>query len=67
VSLSLPVLNRAAAAVFLVSGAEKREALRRLLEADEPTASLPASAVHPAEGDLLVLCDRDAAGEPGAR
>jgi 6-phosphogluconolactonase len=64
VSLSLPVLNRAAAVVFLVSGADKREALRRLLRAGEPAASLPALAVQPAEGDLLLLADRDAAGPP---
>jgi 6-phosphogluconolactonase len=63
VSLTLPVLNRAAAVVFLVAGAGKRAVLRRLVAGDATPAALPALGVHPAEGDLLLLADRDAAGD----
>lgn len=64
VTLTLPVLNRAAAVLFLVAGAEKSDALRRVLVAEMPAPALPARAVHPAEGELLWLADQAAAGGP---
>jgi 6-phosphogluconolactonase len=62
VTLTLPVLNRAAAVVFLVAGGAKGETLRRGVSAEEPAPALPARAVHPAEGELLWLADLSAAG-----
>jgi 6-phosphogluconolactonase len=58
VTLTLPVLNEAAAVVFLVSGAAKGPALRRLLAGDQ---ELPAARVRPRDGALVYLADRDAA------
>ena len=54
-TLTFPVLDAAAEALFLVTGAEKREALRRLLEG-EP---IPAARVR--SGRVCVLADREAA------
>jgi 6-phosphogluconolactonase len=56
-TLTYPVLDRAAHVLFLVSGAEKTDALRRLRAADP---SIPAGRIGAA--DQLVLCDRASAG-----
>lgn len=59
ITLTLPVLERARAIAFVVAGADKREALARLLA---PGASpVPAARVRPLDGALLVLADRAAA------
>ncbi len=63
-SLSLSVLCAARHVLFLVSGAEKRTILARVL-ASAPTPALPATMVHPAKGTLEWLVDRTAAGNPG--
>lgn len=57
VTLTLPVINRARHVIFLVSGAEKADALARV-RAGEP---LPAAMVRPVEGTLTWVVDRDAA------
>jgi 6-phosphogluconolactonase len=59
VTLTLPAINAARRVVFLVSGDEKAETLRRVL--DEPAAGLPAQAVRPADGELTWLVDAAAA------
>jgi 6-phosphogluconolactonase len=56
-TLTFPVLARARRVLWLVTGAEKRAALARLLAAD---ASIPAARVG--ARDQLVLADRAAAG-----
>ena len=61
ITLTLPVLNRAAAALFLVSGEEKAEALRTVVDGDYQPDRFPAQAVRPEEGRLLWLVDRAAA------
>lgn len=58
VTLTLPVLNAAAAAAFLVAGADKAETLRAVLEERRP--SFPAALVRPA-GRLTWLVDEAAA------
>jgi 6-phosphogluconolactonase len=60
-TLTLPVLNAARRAVFLVVGEEKRDAVSSVLHADRPTASLPASLVHPDRGSLVWILDEAAA------
>jgi 6-phosphogluconolactonase len=62
-TLTLPVLNAAAEVVFVVSGAEKAETLRRVLRG-APHA-YPAQAVSPARGRLLWMADEAAARELG--
>jgi len=63
VSLTLPVLNHAGLAMFLVSGADKAHTLSRVLEGDRTADSLPARLVCPVHGKLVWLIDRAAAGE----
>lgn len=67
VTLTLPVLNAAERAVFLVSGVKKAEAVSWAL-ADPPREDVPASLVRPRW--LEWVLDRDAAGRlepiPGA-
>ena len=67
VTVTLPVLNAARDVVFLISGEDKAEAVRRAF-ADAPDPDAPASLVRPKEGRLTVLLDRPAAArlEPRA-
>jgi len=58
-TLTFPVLNNAGEVMFLVTGAEKRAALRQIFRDHQP---LPAAAVHPS-GKLLWLLDLAAAAE----
>ncbi len=57
-TLTYPVLNRARRILWVVTGGEKIEMLRRLREGDK---SIPAGRVS--RGQALVLADRAAAGE----
>ena len=59
-TLTLPVINRAAVVVFLVSGGGKAQILREVLEGSPGQHPVPASLIRP-EGRLLWLVDRDAA------
>lgn len=57
ITFTFPVLNQAACATFLVSGAEKRTALHEIFKEGK---DLPAGRVHPVGGKLLWLIDRSA-------
>jgi 6-phosphogluconolactonase len=59
-TLTYPALNAARRIFWLVTGADKREALRRLLEGDR---SIPAGRVE--NDNMTVLADRAALGEEG--
>jgi 6-phosphogluconolactonase len=61
ITLTVPVFNRAALALFLVSGEEKAEALRAVLEGDFQPDRFPAQAIRPEDGRLLWLVDGAAA------
>ena len=61
ITLTAPVFNNAALALFLVSGEEKAEALRTVLEGDFQPDRFPAQIIRPEEGRLLWLVDRAAA------
>ena len=63
VTLTVPVFNRAALALFLVSGEEKAEALKAVLEGDFQPDRFPAQVVRLEGGKLLWLVDRAAARE----
>jgi len=56
-TLTYPALEAAGRLLWLVTGADKRDALARMLAGD---ASIPAGRVRAAEA--LVICDREAAG-----
>jgi 6-phosphogluconolactonase len=62
ISLTLPALNSARRVVYLVTGAEKAEAVRRAF-GDPPDPASPAAHVRPPNGELTVFLDRAAAGE----
>ena len=59
ITLTLPVLNAAAAVLFLVAGAEKAAAVHRVLDLGE---SLPAGRVRPSQGTVQWLLDAAARG-----
>jgi len=59
ITLTFPVLNHSACVMFLVSGKDKSEILRDVLE--NPDANLPSQNVCPTHGRLLWMVDRDAA------
>ena len=54
------MLSAARQVIFLVSGAGKQEALRRLVDPSESSDRTPARLVQPAS-DVLILADQDAA------
>lgn len=60
-TLTLPVLNRAAAVMFLVSGSAKAEIVRSVLAGDLTEPLLPAARVAPTGGHLIWLVTDDAA------
>lgn len=60
VTVTLPVLNAARDVVFLISGADKAEAVARAF-GDAPGPDAPASLVRPGDGRLTVLLDPAAA------
>jgi 6-phosphogluconolactonase len=60
ITFTYPVLNAAACDMFLVSGLEKKEKVRRILEEHE---DFPAAQVAPKNGELLWFLDRAAAGK----
>lgn len=61
ITMTVPVLNNADNIVFLVSGAEKADALKAVLEGDEVPDQLPSQLIRPAHGHLLWLVDETAA------
>jgi len=58
-TMTLPVLNNARQIVFLVTGTEKAPVARAVLE--DKDVAVPASRVHPVDGCVTWLLDRDAA------
>lgn len=63
ITLTLPVINRAACVVFLVAGRQKAVRLREVLHGAPDPQRLPAQQVRPLTGELLWLADRAAASE----
>jgi 6-phosphogluconolactonase len=60
-TLTLPVLNRASLIFFLVTGAEKADALRRVLAGPPEASPYPAAAVRPEDGRIVWWVDEQAA------
>jgi 6-phosphogluconolactonase len=59
ITFTYPLLNNAVCVMFLVSGDEKAEMVRRALK--DPGASLPCQRVRPVDGELLWYLDKGAA------
>jgi 6-phosphogluconolactonase len=60
-TLTVPVINVAKAVTFLVSGSDKAEALKEILERDAVPREYPAKLIRPKNGDLTWMVDRAAA------
>lgn len=63
ITLTAPAINHAANVLFLVTGAGKSKALRRVLRGARDPQKLPAQLIQPSEGSLLWFVDEAAAGE----
>jgi 6-phosphogluconolactonase len=61
-TLTLPVLNAAEHATFVVAGERKAEILEAVLTTSADAPTYPAQHVHPDEGRLIWLVDAEAAG-----
>ena len=61
ITLTVPVLNHADLIVFLVSGAEKAEALKEVLQGDYRPERFPAQLIRPDPGKLLWIVYAEAA------
>ena len=59
-TMTLPLLNNGASIVFLVSGTEKAEIVKAVLQGEN---NYPAQAVKPTQGELIWMLDRDAASK----
>lgn len=62
ITFTYPVLNRAACVLFLVSGAEKQDALFEVLRGKSAPEEFPSQGVRPVGGELLWMVDQAAAG-----
>lgn len=60
-SFTLPLINAARCAAFLVSGTDKAAALKAVLEGNAPGEQYPAKLVAPRDGKLIWFLDRAAA------
>jgi 6-phosphogluconolactonase len=61
ITLTFPVINHARKVLFLVSGENKAEILREVLQGDSPELRYPAAMVDPESGLLYWHLDSDAA------
>ena len=61
ITMTLPLLNRAALVIFLIAGDEKAEAARRAIEGALLSPEVPARRIDPTGGRVLWLLDRLAA------
>jgi 6-phosphogluconolactonase len=59
ITLTLPVLNASDQVAFILSGMEKKDLLKAVLEGK---SEVPASKIRPSSGKLLWLADRSAGG-----
>ncbi|HEX9079326.1 MAG TPA: 6-phosphogluconolactonase [Desulfuromonadaceae bacterium] len=61
ITLTAPVINRAALVAFIVAGAEKAPVLKETLDGEMDPGRIPAQLISPENGTLIWLVDRDAA------
>jgi 6-phosphogluconolactonase len=66
ITLTYPAINAARHVMFLVSGANKAEALRDVVAGGASKSERPAAGIHPKEGKLTWLVDQSAAGQLGS-
>lgn len=61
ITLTYPVINNAANILFLVSGADKAQVLKEILEGKNQPELYPSQKINPTNGTLRFLVDREAA------
>ena len=61
VTVTAPLINKAALVAFVVAGGEKACVLQRVLEGERDPQLLPAQAIAPSDGRVLWLADRQSA------
>jgi 6-phosphogluconolactonase len=61
ITLTVPIINAAAAVAFIVSGSEKAQALHQVREGDVDPEHFPAQLISPVNGQLIWLVDEKAA------
>ena len=61
ISFTPPVANNAQRAMFIVTGREKAEAVRDIIEGPRDPVKFPAQAIQPSDGELIWLLDKAAA------
>jgi 6-phosphogluconolactonase len=63
ITLTVPALNNAAAVMFLVSGQDKSQALREVLEGTQPAELFPSKLIRPTDGHVIWVIDQAAAAD----
>lgn len=61
-TITFPLINNAASVVFLVSGDDKAEAVRKVIEGDPDPNRFPAQRVQPKGGRMVWLLDESSSG-----
>lgn len=61
ITFTLPVINEAKVVMFLVSGTDKADTLKEVLEGTQPAELFPSKLIRPRDGKLIWLVDRAAA------
>jgi len=61
VTMMLPLINAAKSIIFLISGSEKSQIVRNLMDLQSPESRWPASMVQPEDGSLHWFLDSSAA------
>ena len=61
ITLTAPVINRAARVMFMVTGTEKSPAVKAVLEGPRDPDRYPAQIVAPEDGEVMWLIDKAAA------
>jgi 6-phosphogluconolactonase len=62
ITFTVPVLNAAAAVMFMVTGKDKERAVASVFDDKSAPEQFPAKMVRPSQGKLIWLLDQDAAG-----
>ena len=63
ITLTLPILNAARVAIFIVTGAAKAPIIQQVLRDRDATPPFPAQLVRPVDGECWWMLDQAAAGE----
>ena len=61
ISFTLPLINKAAGVIFLVSGREKATVIASILHQEKVKPTLPSQLVKPAKGSIYWMLDEEAA------